>query len=104
MPHRQNTQHQKSENFAQKRDGAVYQFNIAAAAEHGMPQKRRKRIFRAQILPFCFYLYSPFILNRLSPKINSTRHNQIRKRCFHLLLLSPFVIFDFMSKIGCGSA
>lgn len=33
MPHRQNTQHQKSENFAQKRDGAVYQFNIAAEAQ-----------------------------------------------------------------------
>lgn len=67
MPHRQNTQHQKSENFAQKRDGAVYQFNIAAAAEYGMPQKRRKRIFRATNIAFLFlFVFTFYIKSAIS--------------------------------------
>lgn len=67
MPHRQNTQHQKSENFAQKRDGAVYQFNIAAVAEHGMPQKRRKRIFRATNIAFLFlFVFTFYIKSAIS--------------------------------------
>ncbi len=67
MPHRQNTQHQKSENFAQKRDGTVYQFNIVAAAEHGMPQKRSKRIFRATNIAFLFlFVFTFYIKSAIS--------------------------------------
>ena len=67
MPHRQNTQHQKSENFAQKRDGTVYQFNVVAAAEHGMPQKRSKRIFRATNIAFLFlFVFAFYIKSAIS--------------------------------------
>jgi len=79
MPHRQNTQHQKSENFAQKRDGLFINSILPQKRNMECRRSAEKESSEPQILPFCFYLYSPFILNRLSPKINSTRHNQNKR-------------------------